>query len=63
MRLLTAVAPSISYTGFNMKDPVVGGDSERARKLRRAIAIAVDFEEYINIFANGRGVAAQGNDK
>ena len=60
LRLLTAVAPSISYTGFNMNDPVVGGDSERARKLRRAIAIAVDFEEYINIFANGRGVAAQG---
>jgi iron complex outermembrane receptor protein len=26
LRLLTAVAPSISYTGFNMNDPVVGGD-------------------------------------
>ncbi len=32
---------------------------ERARKLRRAIAIAVDFEEFISIFANGRGIAAQ----
>ena len=46
--------------GFNMLDPVVGGDSERARKLRQAISIAMDFEEYIGIFANGRGIPAQG---
>ncbi|RXL69921.1 peptide ABC transporter substrate-binding protein, partial [Citrobacter sp. AAK_AS5] len=47
--LLTAVETSIFYLGFNMRDPVVGGDSERARLLRRAIAIAVDQEEYIAI--------------
>jgi len=58
--LLTAVQTSSYYTGFNMKDPVIGGTSERARKLRRAIAIAVDYEEYISIFLNGRGIAAQG---
>jgi len=58
--LITAVTTSISYMGFNMADPVVGGDSERARLLRRAIAIAVDYEELISIFANGRGVPAQG---
>ena len=58
--LLTAVETSIFYLGFNMRDPVVGGDSERARLLRRAIAIAVDYEEYIAIFANGRGLPAQG---
>jgi ABC-type transport system substrate-binding protein len=58
--LATAVDTSIWYMGFNMVDPVLGGDSERARLLRRAISIAVDFEEYISIFANGRGVAAQG---
>jgi ABC-type transport system substrate-binding protein len=28
--------------------------------LRQAIAIAVDYEEFISIFMNGRGVAAQG---
>ncbi len=60
IQLNTAVATSIYYTGFNMKDPVLGGDSERARLLRRAIAIAVDMEEYISIFNNGRGLAAQG---
>jgi oligopeptide transport system substrate-binding protein len=57
--LHTAVATSIYYTGFNMLDPVVGGYSAQARKLRHAIAIAVDFEEYISIFLNGRGIAAQ----
>jgi oligopeptide transport system substrate-binding protein len=45
--------------GFNMLDPVVGGDSESARLLRRAISIAMDYEEYISIFANGRGIPAQ----
>lgn len=60
IRLLTAVEPSIYYLGFNMLDPVIGGDSERARLLRRAISIAVDFDEFIAIFANGRGIPAQG---
>ena len=57
--LSTAVSTSTMYTGFNWLDPVVGGSSERARKLRQAIAIAVDFEEFVSIFANGRGIAAQ----
>ena len=60
IELLTAVKTSTYYTGFNMRDPVIGGLSERARKLRRAIAIAVDYEEFISIFLNGRGIAAQG---
>jgi ABC-type transport system substrate-binding protein len=58
--LATSIATTIIYMGFNMLDPVIGGDSERARLLRQAISIAVDFEEYISIFSNGRGVAAQG---
>jgi ABC-type transport system substrate-binding protein len=60
IRLSTTVRTSNWYMGFNMADPVVGGDSERSRLLRRAISIAVDFEEFISIFANGRGVVAQG---
>jgi ABC-type transport system substrate-binding protein len=58
--LLTSIEPSVFYMGFNMLDPVIGGDSERARLLRRAISIAVDFEEFISIFTNGRGLVAQG---
>ncbi len=60
IQLSTAVQTSIWYMGFNMEDDVVGGDSEQARLLRQAISIAVDFGEFISIFANGRGVQGQG---
>jgi ABC-type transport system substrate-binding protein len=58
IRLDTTIAPTIFYLGANWLDPVVGGNSERARKLRQALAIAVDWEEYLAIFANGRGVTS-----
>jgi ABC-type transport system substrate-binding protein len=63
IRLDTTIAPSIFYLGANWLDPVVGGAqggnaAERARKLRQALAIAVDWEEYLSIFGNGRGVAS-----
>lgn len=67
------VVPGTYYFGFNMLDPVVGGQSkpnsdqsadpaavERARKLRQAIAIAYNEEEFISIFTNGRGEVAMG---
>lgn len=60
IRLQTSVGTTVFYLGFNMLDPVVGGYSERARKLRIAISIAVDQEEFISIFRNGRGVPAHG---
>jgi ABC-type transport system substrate-binding protein len=49
--------------GFNMLDPVVGlGDTPeqqaRNRKLRQAISIAIDWEEYSKIFPNKAGVTA-----
>ena len=50
IRLQTVVQPGIYYIGFNMLDPVVGGNSEKKKKLRQAIAIALDYEEYISIF-------------
>ncbi len=59
IRLLTSVKTSTFYMGFNMADPVVGGLGERGTLLRQAISIAVDQEEYISIFQNGRGIAAQ----
>ena len=60
IRLSTSVETTTGYVGFNWLDPVVGGPSERARKLRHAISIAFDVEEQITIFFNGRGIAAQG---
>ncbi len=58
--LQTQVEASIWYFGFNMLDPVIGGYDERARKLRQAISIAIDVEEFISIFTNGRGLPAHG---
>ena len=60
IRLSTSLDTSIGYLAFNWDDPVVGGSSEKSRKLRQAVSIAVDVEEQISIFANGRGIAAQG---
>jgi oligopeptide transport system substrate-binding protein len=58
--LSVATQPSVVYIGFNMLDPVVGGYEQRARLLRQALSIAVDFEEMISIFSNGRGEPAHG---
>lgn len=60
IKLQTSVSPDIYYYGFNMLDNVVGGYSDQARKLRQAISIALNMEEYITIFLNGRGLPAQG---
>ncbi len=62
IRLTTSVATSTFYMGFNQLDPLVGGvggGSESAKKIRQAIAIAIDQEEFISIFMNGRGIPAQ----
>ncbi|MBM3358446.1 MAG: peptide ABC transporter substrate-binding protein [Betaproteobacteria bacterium] len=58
--LLTSVSATVFYLGFNMLDPDVGGSTERGRKLRHAISIAIDQEEFISIFRNGRGIPSQG---
>lgn len=58
--LQTSVALSLFYLGFNMLDNTVGGYNVRAQKLRQAISIAIDYDEYISIFLNGRGIPAQG---
>jgi len=60
MFLNTDIAPSIFYMGFNMLDDVVGSNTESQKKLRQAISIAVNMEEYIAIFLNGRAQVAQG---
>lgn len=52
------VKPGIYYYGFNMRDPVVGGYTEDKRKLRQALQIAFNTEEYLNIFYKGNGITA-----
>lgn len=60
IQLITGIAATSYYLGFNMRDNVVGGYTEQRRKLRQAISIALDYEEFISIFLNGRGIPAQG---
>ena len=60
IRLDTSVGSSIFYWGFNMLDETVGGYSDRQKKLRQALSIALDLGEYIDIFMNGRGKVANG---
>lgn len=60
MQLVKGVTPAVYYLGFNMDDPIVGaGGGERARKLRQALSLAIDVEEYTRLFLNGRGIPAQ----
>ena len=59
VELKGSVQPSIFYLAFNMVDPIVGGYSTSAKKLRQAISIAQNEEEYISIFTNERGIPAQ----
>ncbi|MFO7747847.1 MAG: ABC transporter substrate-binding protein, partial [Orrella sp.] len=65
IQLPTTVEASIFYLGFNMLDPVVGqGDTpeqaQKNRKLRQALSIVFNWEEYIAIFEQGQAQAAYG---
>ncbi len=60
-----ALEPASWYIGFNWLDPVVGRGSTpeqklRNKKLRQALQIAVNWEEYCQIFERKGGVPASG---
>ncbi len=51
------------FVAFNMLDPVIGwgdneGQRERNRKLRQAITIAIDWDEYSKVFPKKAGATA-----
>jgi len=50
--------PSLSFTFFNMEDPVVGGYTPEKIALRRAIFMAYNEAEDINVLKNGQSIAA-----
>jgi ABC-type transport system substrate-binding protein len=65
IHLARTVDLSISYLGFNWLDPVVGkGDTpeqqEKNRKLRQALSIAIDWDEFLRIFPKAAGEVAMG---
>lgn len=65
IQIHTTTEAQVFYLGFNWLDPVVGqGDTpqqqERNRKLRQALSIAFDWEQFIAIFLNDQGTPAHG---
>jgi ABC-type transport system substrate-binding protein len=56
VKLLKEPEPYVTYTGFNMADPVVG----KNKPLRQAMSMAYDRAKYIQLYLNGRGVPANG---
>lgn len=65
IQLPNTLQTGLWYYGFNWLDPIVGAggnprEAERNRKLRQALAIAFDFEEYIQIFEDNRAVPNMG---
>ncbi|MFM7010113.1 MAG: ABC transporter substrate-binding protein, partial [Betaproteobacteria bacterium] len=63
IQLPTTVEAQMQYFGFNWRDPIVGrGDTPeqqvRNRKLRQALSIAFNWEEYVAIFQNDQAQVA-----
>jgi ABC-type transport system substrate-binding protein len=52
------VAPTLTYTYFNMEDPTVGGYSREQIALRRAIAMGFNTDELIRVLFNGNALPA-----
>jgi len=60
IQLRSSYSPDVFYWGFNMLDETVGGYTEQAKNLRKAISLAFDINEFIFIFMNGRAERAFG---
>ncbi len=52
------VQPAITYTYFNMEDPVVGGYTPDKVALRRAFALAYNVDEEIRVIRQGQAFPA-----
>ena len=59
IRQYTMVEPEVTYTLFNMQDPITGGYTPDKIALRRAIAMSYDTESEIALLRNGQATIAQ----
>jgi len=59
VKLARIIDPEVSYTYWNMQDPVVGGLSKEKIALRRAMAMSYDVAEEIKVIRNGQAVEAR----
>jgi ABC-type transport system substrate-binding protein len=56
--LFKAIDPELTYTIFNFRDPVIGGFTPEKLALRRAIIMAYDVREEIEVVRKGQAVQA-----
>jgi oligopeptide transport system substrate-binding protein len=56
--LARGIQPSITYTYFNMEDPVVGGYTNDRIALRRAISMAYNVDEEVRVLRQGQATPA-----
>ena len=59
IRLFRAPDPDMTYTAFNVRDPVIGGFTKEKIALRRAMAMAYDIDDEIKVVRKGQAVALQ----
>ncbi len=52
--------PGVTFSYFNMEDPMVGGYEPHQIALRRAMALAVDVDKEIRLVRNRQAIPAQG---
>jgi oligopeptide transport system substrate-binding protein len=58
MTLGRGLQPAITYTYFNMEDPVVGGYTPDKIALRRAVGMAYNTDEEIRVLRQGQAIPA-----
>jgi ABC-type transport system substrate-binding protein len=51
--------PDLTYTAFNMRDPVIGGFAKDRIALRRAMAMAYNVDEQIKVIRKGQAMRLQ----
>jgi len=59
IQLSRIVDPSTIYVYWNMQDPIVGGFEKEKIALRRAMAMAYNVDDEINVVRNGQAVALE----
>jgi ABC-type transport system substrate-binding protein len=60
VKYFASIDPDLVYLYFDMRDPVFGGYTPDKVALRRALSLAYDIDEDVNLVRNGTAVAARG---
>jgi ABC-type transport system substrate-binding protein len=59
IRLYRVADPSMQYTAFSLRDPVIGGYAKEKIALRRAMIMAYDVDDEIRVIRKGQAIALQ----